>query len=341
MKKFKHTFIFLIISLACFNCSEENATSPENKESLIVQDEILNPGEIVKIDDYPLFVMNYKGDYGFHNYLTAIEENKSRLIYQLKDDRKWGCTCFAAMADSSKIFGRNFDYYHHIALILYAHSPNAYASVSMADISYLGFNEKSNVEELLKSSSILNSPYCTVDGLNEKGVAVGLMMVPEMQPPYDPNKKNLACCDIIRLILDYAASTNEAVSLIQQYNFIDEKNPSHYLISDCSGTSAIVEFVNKEVKVIRNNEPFQVSTNFIITGSSAPQSTSCWRYNTAYTMLKNANGEINENKGMNILSSVSQNITMWSAVYNMKSFSLDISVDKNYNKIYSVKVRDK
>lgn len=337
MKKFSKIFTAVLLFLIlCFNCSENTTESGGGIGSLIVQGEIVPSGEIVQISDYPLFVMNYPGDYNFQNYLrTGISLNKFRLQ---DDSVLWGCTCFSAMADSCKIFGRNFDWYHHIALILFTHPPNAYSSISLADITYLGFLESTSLEQIQHSSSASGSPYVTMDGLNEKGVAIGQMMVPIVQPPYDPNKINLGCLDIVRLVLDYASNTEEAISLIQKFNFKDDAHPVHYLIADRSGKSAVIEFVNKEMKVIFNNEPFQVSTNFIITGSNAPSSTPCWRYNTAYTKLKNVNGETDENKAMNILNSVSQSITMWSAVYNMNSYSLNICIDKNYNKVFSIKV---
>ncbi len=201
MKIITSLFI-LTFSILCFNCNE-NTTGPDSRTaSLIVQGNIVPTGEIVQISDYPLFVMNYSGDYNFQNYLkTGISLNKFRLQ---DDSALWGCTCFSAMADSCKIFGRNFDYYHHIALILYTHARNAYSSISLADITYLGFSESSSLEQIKRSSSISGSPYVTMDGLNEKGVAIGQMSVPIAQPPYDPNKINLGCLDIIRLVLDYA-----------------------------------------------------------------------------------------------------------------------------------------
>ncbi|MEJ2614854.1 MAG: linear amide C-N hydrolase [Ignavibacteriaceae bacterium] len=335
MKKITIFITSLLFLILCLNCNE-NTTGPDSgSASLVVQGKVIPSGEIVQISDYPIFVMNYSGDYNFQNYLkTGISLNKFRLQ---DDSVLWGCTCFSAMADSCKIFGRNFDWYHHIALILYTHPPNAYSSISMADITYLGFSESSSLEQIKNSSSISGSPYVSMDGLNEKGVAIGQMLVPVVQPPYDPNKVNLGCLDIIRLVLDYAASTDEAVSLIQKFNFKDDEHPVHYLIADRNGESVVIEYVNKEMKVIHNNEPFQICTNFIITGSKAPSSTPCWRYNTAYNMLKNTNGETDGNNAMEILSSVSQSITMWSAVYDMNSFSLDICVDKKYNKTFSVK----
>ena len=337
IKKFTVVILSVFLTFQYFNCDTVDSTSADTKDGvLVVQDEIVPEGKIVQLDDYPLFVMNYIGDYGFHNYLnTGISKNK----YYLQEDLKsWGCTCFSAMADSCKIFGRNFDYYHHIALILYTHSSYAYSSISVTDITYLGFSENSSLEQVEHTSSVTGSPYCSMDGLNEKGVSIGLMSVPGAQPPFDPNKISLGCLDIIRLILDYAANTEEAVSLIQKYNFKDEEHPVHYLISDRNGNSVVIEFVNGELKVIHNNEPLQVSTNFIITGSNAPLSTTCWRYNSAYKSLKSTNGFIDKSAAMNILKSVSQNITMWSAVYDNNSFSLNICIDKKYDKIYSVKV---
>jgi hypothetical protein len=56
-------------------------------------------------------------------------------------------------------------------------------------------------------------------------------------------------------------------------------------------------------------------------------------------MLKNSNGAIVENKAMNILNSVTQNSSMWSAVYNSNLFSLNICIDKKYDKIYSIKTK--
>ena len=335
MKKLPIFTASLLILIICFKCNE-STTGPDGRTaSLVVDGKIILPGEFVQISDYPLFVMNYSGDYNFLNYLkTGISLNKFRLQY---DSALWGCTCFSAMTDSCKIFGRNFDWYHHIALILYTHAPKAYSSISLADITYLGFSESSAPEQIKNSSSISGSPYVSMDGLNEKGVVIGQMMVPAVQPPYDPDKVSLGCLDIIRLVLDYASSTEEAVSLIQKFNFKDDAHPVHYLIADRSGKSAVIEYVNKEMKVIYNNEPFQICTNFIITGSKAPASTPCWRYNTAYNLLKNTNGETDAKNAMKILNSVSQSITMWSAVYDMNEFSLDISVDRKYDKIFSVR----
>jgi len=40
----------------------------------------------------------------------------------------------------------------------------------------------------------------------------------------------------------------------------------HYLVSDATRDCAVIEFVENEMKVIPNDVPWQVATNFVITG---------------------------------------------------------------------------
>lgn len=238
------------------------------------------------------------------------------------------------------IFGRNFDYYHHASMVLYTHPSSAYASLSTVDLHYLGFSGETSLDELVHSPNLRSCPFLPFDGMNEKGVAIGMMAVPSAEPPWDLAKASLNCLQIIRLVLDHASTTDGAISLMKMYNYHVEEPPVHFLIADRSGKSAVVEFVHGELKTMYNSEPFHVSTNFIIFGSDAPRATPCWRCDKAYADLKNVNEKIDEQASMEILRTVSQNITMWSVVYNMNFFSLDISVDRKFDKVYEIKVPD-
>ena len=335
---FSRFSLFLILLFSTNSCQKESSNSPNDSviESNLIYLNKLEPGKVYKLNDYPLFVMSYNGDYSFSEFLKTgnISFNiENEIITGTKIN--WGCTCFTGMVNN-KIFGRNFDYYHHTAMALYTHPPSAFASLSMVDLFYLNFNESSSASQIENSNTMRNAPYFPFDGINEKGVSIGLMALPYADPPYNPDKVTLSCLEIIRLVLDYASTTDHAVSLIQQYNYNVGDPPVHFMIADKSGKSVIIEFLNKEMKVIYNDEPYHVSTNFIITGSSAPQSTTCWRYNKAYADLKNANGSIDETSAMNILQSVAQSITMWSAVYNLNTPSLNISTGRDYSKNYKI-----
>jgi hypothetical protein len=333
--------LIVLTALLLWSC-KDNSAEPQDNRQLIVQGNAVPAGTIVQVDDYPLFVMNFSGDYGFRDFLkkgASSASNPPSQEHFAVESPSWGCTCFSAMGNADReIFGRNFDWYHHASLVIYTHPSLAFASLSTVDMYYLGFSDQTTLEQIRNSSSVNTSPYLPFDGVNEKGVAIGMMAVPSAEPPYDPRKVNLNCLEIIRLVLDYASSTESAVSLISNCNYVVDVEPIHFLIGDRNGKSAVVEFVGGEMKVIYNNEPFQVSTNFIVFGSGAPQTTDCWRYNRAYAYLKNVGGQADETAAMNLLSSVSQSITMWSAVYDMSSLAMRISPGRRYDKVYEIKV---
>jgi len=180
------------------------------------------------------------------------------------------------------------------------------------------------------------APYLPFDGVNEKGVAIGLMAVPSAYPPYDGGKVSLYDLALIRLVLDYAESTDHAISLLKKYNYKASDPPVHFLIADKQGNGAIVEYIEKDLKITPNTEPYIVSTNFIVYNSGAPSIVTCDRYEKAYSTLNQNSGIISKNESIELLSNVSQEITMWSSVYHLNSFNtINIVVGRNYNKVYT------
>jgi len=326
------TLFFIIISFPNIYCFKKVPNSaPEVKT-----DKILTLESLQKIDDYPLYTMIYKGGYGFGDYLlTGRRSNKTkRSAYNVLESSNWACTCFAAMGgENNLLFGRNFDFYHKPSLLLFTDPPDGYASVSMVDIFYLGYQDNTPLTSITDRLDLLDAPYHPFDGMNEHGVTIGLMAVPEALPPINPGKVRISDLAVIRLVLDYAQNTEEAISLFKNYNIRFYETPLHYLIADPSGNSAVVEFVDGKLIVIRNNEPFQVSTNFVICNSGAPEIRPCWRYDRVYITLKENNGNITEEDAMNILELVSGEITRWSVIYNMSSCDLQIAVGRQFNSV--------
>lgn len=112
------------------------------------------------------------------------------------------------------IMGRNFDYYTgHPALLLFTKPSEGYSSVSMVDISHVG-----TLPEPLKRFGLMASPYIPMDGMNEWGLTVALISVPNSRASHDPNKVTLTHTNVIRLALDYAKTVDEAVQLWERYN---------------------------------------------------------------------------------------------------------------------------
>jgi hypothetical protein len=286
-----------------------------------------------KVDAYPVYVMEYDGDYGFSDYLQNGEYPQlSKFEPPRRSDNEWGCTCFTAMGnENTRFFGRNFDWNSCIPMVLFTRPPDGYSSVSTVDLEYFGFHRGNLPDEATDKERLLYTPYLPFDGMNEKGVAVGMMAIPAARGPYDASKVTIGEIEIIRLILDYAASTEEALQLIQEYNIQFTNPPIHYMISDRSGTSVIVEFIEGQMHTFTSIDSFQISTNFIIHGSGAPIHTTCWRYNLVYDTLDKKDGILNQEESLLLLGQSSQPNTIWSATYNLNSGEIWLAPGRKYS----------
>jgi hypothetical protein len=294
---------------------------------------------IRKADDYPLYVMRYYGDYGFKDPQTGRGfKGLWKWAYEELRPQNDGpmCTCFSATdRQTNRIFGRNYDLNStEAALLLFTDPPDKYASVSMVDITYFQFDP---VETgLLDYLLLIGAPYLPMDGMNECGVAVAAMEVPHADGGNDPNKETVGISCLMRLVLDNAGSVNEAIELIEKYNVVFTYGPAaHLLISDASGDSAIIEFLDGSTTVVKSTESFQPCTNFIISGRSAEQAlNSCWRYKTAYTTLQKLQSRVTTEQAMELLENVSQDHTVWSMVYGQSTGKIRVAMDKDYKRIY-------
>lgn len=299
--------------------------------TLNTSEEALSLASLRQVDDYPLYVMDHYGDYGFAESIGG----RPRLS-AVAAEPAWACTTFAAHSpDGDAIVGRNFDWHGRASLLLFTHPTDAYASASMVDLSYLGDWEEDK-------ERLLDAPHWPFDGMNERGLAIGMMALDRSRGPMEPGRPTLGSLAVIRLLLDYAADVEEAVALLGRYNVSFQSGPPvHYLIADRGGRSAIVEYIDGEMRVLPNGEDWQVSTNFIISevqpqGADSP----CWRYNTAWAALGKAAGLIAEEQAMSILADTAQGNTMWSVVYNLANGGIQVAVGQEYGTIHAFTLDD-
>ena len=294
-----------------------------------------------QISDYPLYVYSYPGDYGFEEYLQTGEYGSNQGV--LTNESVFACSCFSAFGDKDQvIFGRNFDWYYHPILVLFTQPSSGYRSVSMVDIAYLGYD--AHHSPLDDPQTLLQAPYIPFDGMNEMGFTVGMMSIAHAEGGNDPQKVTLGSLELMRLLLDYAGNVDEAIRLVKDYNVDFEDVPVHYMIADKEEHSAIIEYMNGEPLVIRNEQAWQVSTNFLITEApSLGTATSCWRYNLLEKELRHSNGMLDVQTGMELLSKVSQTgdfATRWSAVYDLTNTRLQVTVGGYYKEIYEFSLED-
>jgi predicted choloylglycine hydrolase len=290
-----------------------------------------------KVDDFPLYVMSYRGEYFFDLFAeVGMDWPVFRKIY--KKVNPDACTSVAARnPQGDAVFGRNFDWMHRASLLLFTNPPNGYASVSMVDLYYMGLEGMQEIP-WSKRFILLATPHASIDGMNEYGVAIAQNAVPNRQTPKDPNKPTLLNSQIVRLVLDHAKDVDEALTLIREYNVEFANVSVHFHIADASGKSAIVEYVDGGIAIVRDDKPWQVSTNFLLSEAQQPD---CWRYNKASESLSRTEGNISEGQAMRILQNTSQDGTVWSIVYNLSKGQISLAMGRDYDQVHTFKLKMK
>jgi hypothetical protein len=298
-----------------------------------------------KVDDYPLYTMQYYGAYdtATSQALAAPEQPADRLVdlNPIPAAPAWACSLFAALGDPSNLlYGRNFDWQFSPALLLFTDPPDGYASVSMVDIAYFGFSgEKSkNLLELPISElqALMRTVQFPFDGMNEHGLAVGMAAVPPGGMRSDPAKETIGSLGVIRQMLDHAKNVDEAVAVLQSYNIDFEGGPPvHYLLADRSGQAVLVEFFRGQIEITPNEGPWHQATNFIRAAAGASAEGSCWRHDLLSQGLSENEGLLSTKKAMDMLQSVSQASTQWSIVYGMSTGKITVSIGRGYENVHT------
>ena len=290
-------------------------------------------GTISQVDEYPLYMYTYSADYKFDDYL----ETGTIPFYASTNTniKNYACTCFSAFGGDNRLLGRNYDWADRSTYYLvFTDPPDGYASVSTVDMFFFDYYHNESPDYAGNQTTLGALPYYPFDGMNEKGVAVGMNALPRARGPYDADRVTIGELQLIRLVLDYAGSTREAISLIEKYNIRMEDPPIHYLIADSSGHSAIIEFVDGKMEIMENDNPWQVTTNFIISDFDNPKDAGCWRYQTADYFLLTRNGTLSENDALNLLQEVSVSNTRWSVLFNLKTGKLQTAMGRAYNNLH-------
>jgi choloylglycine hydrolase len=141
---------------------------------------------------------------------------------------------FVAAGDPARpIVGRNFDFHDEPALLLHHRPPGAYASVSMVDMAYLGFDRAhlDRLDDPGAEQALARAARMPFDGMNEKGLVVTMAQVPQARSPRQP--RTTGQLGVMRLALDQTANVREAIAILRRTGIdFSGDPPLHYLIAD-------------------------------------------------------------------------------------------------------------
>ena len=239
--------------------------------------------------------------------------------------------------DGRVLFGRNFDWKHDACLIVKIHGRDGPSSIAVIDLHYLNL-DRPDLDQtyLIQRIPLLFAPYYLQDGMNQYGVAVADMSVKNVKAPYDPAKPNVLHATAMRLILDYAKSTDEAVNLLREYNIQFAECTSHLMIADATGKSVVVEFIDGKLLATPGGEKWQACTNYRIAGQTEEENDArCPRYRLASDELAALPSVAGPDDVMKIMESVAQpEFTMWTSVYNLSTRELEFAYRQHYSVVY-------
>jgi hypothetical protein len=272
--------------------------------------------------------------------------------------RRHGCSMFQwRSTEGAALVGRNFDHKTSEMVAAWCYPDSGYASLGFIPLNQWGFTPENpfDPENPQHRSMLLLGPVNTIEGLNEKGVTVTLASL-EAQPTVpDPDKQPRFLIHLVREILDHAASLDEAVAIAEKYNVFDNgKNliTHHIFVADADHGSAVLEWQDGRMKVLRSGPQAQVCTNRPVAGRSDESlRRDCRRYRVLAEALDGAGPHFGWQQGMSALEQAAQHnvlfvingqrwrvSTQWSAVFDLEAGQVFLSLDRDYGTVYRLEV---
>lgn len=319
---------------------------------------IQSAASVERLED-GLYSMEYGGDYGLETFLeqggassdTAVADFViGRSFHGVVDlnllGSQFGCSTLSVTSpEGEALFGRNFDWGACTALIVQTKPAGGYASVSTVNMDFLNLGLALSEDAFVRLMSVA-APYAPMDGMNESGLCVAVLMI-EDSPAFsqDTGKPNLTTTTAVRLLLDKAANVGEALALLEQYDLHASADMMvHFALSDASGRSVVVEYVDNKIVVTET----PVVTNFYL-ASGEKYGVGTEESQTRYAMLMQQlaeHGTMDMDGVRDALSSVSKHnfdspfaSTEWSIVYNQTVGDVRYYHRENYTQFYPFSVK--
>lgn len=302
--------------------------------------------------------MNYRGNYDLDDFLAQGGASTDLAVADFVIGRmfhgvvnlnlqgsSFGCsTLSVASTDGEQLFGRNFDWGNCTALVVQTNPPDGYASISTVNMDFLdvGLNLSEEASVRLLSAA---APYAPMDGMNERGLCVAVLMIEDDTTfTQDAGRPDLTTTTAVRLLLDKASTVDEAITVLGQYDLHASMGMMvHFALSDARGQSAVVEYIGNQMVVTET----PVVTNFYL----APGERYGIGTEESHTRYELLTERLDENNQMNMddvrdaLDRVSKHnfdsvfaSTEWSTVYNQTTGAVQYFHREDYTKPYHFSV---
>lgn len=330
----------------------------------------LNPGDLATLLSIQevtesFYTMEYTGDYFLDTLLKQGTEDSADLgdfisrahLQGLPFPREMirlACSAFAAQNPAGDyIYGRNMDFSLTQNMLVRTAPAHGYASLSMVNLGTMGYwgdLPDSAVGRLFA----LAAPYLPLDGINEKGLSMAVLLQTGAQAVcQDTGKLPVTTTLAIRMVLDRAATVEEAIGLLKDHDMRGMASANyHFLIADARGGRAVVEYVNNTLRVIYPQGFGQAVTNFYLSpDADEPYYDGKDRLESLQAALDEGKGVVTEAGAWQMLKSVKavheldpatgiDFNTLYSIVFNNTRRAMDICIKADFDTVYSYSVRE-
>ncbi|MCR5351996.1 MAG: linear amide C-N hydrolase [Bacteroidales bacterium] len=225
---------------------------------------------VQKLDE-GLYYMEYRGDDGLED---LIEQGGGRSSGELipyviqflskgfynpaageAQPATFGCSALTARTpEGSVLMGRNFDFNSAVGLITHVIPQEGYETITTFNVEFFGFGDNWTPEGMPNQYMALSSMFFALDGINEKGLAIAdLMAGDSVETHQETGKPALTGSAAITYTLRRAANVEEAISVLKSIDMHSDIGAAHHFaISDASGKSVVVEYVDNEMVVVES-----------------------------------------------------------------------------------------
>lgn len=315
---------------------------------------------VEKIDE-GVFIAEYKGDYGFESYLRdgggSSIQNLQEYLHKFLScyiepnneapQIRRGCsTVSATTPDGRPVFGRNYDWEKGKVIIVHTVPEKGYESVSTTALDFLNYGEDWEPIGFTSKMMSLAAIYIPVDGMNEKGLVVAdLTSGDNEETSQDNGLTDITTTSAIRMMLDYAASVDEALWLLEKCDMHSDAGVAHHFaISDRTGKSVVVEYIDNKMVV---SDADVVTNHYLTPGEKygTGSEKSHLRYERLTDNLSGNGGILDYKEMKEALKSVSQSntdseyaLTAWSNIYHMDNRTMEIYLNEDYSNHYDIEL---
>lgn len=312
-------------------------------------------------DGYNLYRMDIKYNYDLDKIIEyGIKDDQTMINAIMKEALpilpvkikapNFGCSAFTVTDTNGDVhMGRNYDFKNDTSsMMVYCEPKNGYKSVAFAALDNISANvPDENIKSKLAS---IASPFICLDGINEKGVSIAVLTLDSEPVHQNTGKPVIFTTLAIRLVLDRAATTEEAVELLRSYDmFASSGRDYHFYITDASGDGRVIEYNPESEERELMATPSEAVTNFFIGHKDKVlpnQKNGIYghgreRYDAILEVFEAEKGNYTNDTVWNGLKAAAQDPnpedvtsnTQWSISYNNTELSAEIALRRHWDDV--------